>query len=363
MARLAIPTPVTTPLVYGAYGYTGELIAREAVDAGIEPVLAGRRERPLVRLAEDLGLAYRVADLGELADVLHDVDLLLHCAGPFRNTYESAVEACLATGTHYVDITGEIEVFEAIRALDERATEAGVMLLPGCGFDIVPSDCLGATLHERLPGADRLTLAFPGLDEPSPGTARTAAGLMGDGVPVREDGELRHVRFGSRTRTIDVGTGRGPQRMAIFPWGDVSTAHHTTGIPNIEVYCPGVMGLGPGGQRLVGTLQPLLGLAPVRAGLITIADAVSEGPDEAERQTGSTFFWGEVTDGERRVTGRVHTPETYRFTAAAVMEIAGRVLEGHAPAGYQTPASAYGPELVASIDGTRFAGIEETPAR
>ncbi len=350
-----------TPLVYGAYGYTGELVARAAVDAGIEPVLAGRRERPLADLADELELAYRVADLGALESVLDGVDLLLHCAGPFRNTHEPAVEACLATGTHYVDITGEIEVFEAVRALDDRAREAGVMALPGGGFDVVPSDCLGAHLHERLPSADRLTLAFGGLAEISEGTARTAAGLLGDGVAVREDGELRTVPYGSRSRTIDVGTGEGPRRMGIFPWGDVSTAYHTTGIPNIEVYASGAMGLGPGGQRVLGALQPVFALPPVRAGLVGLAGLLASGPDADERASGSAFFWGEVTDGERRVTGRVHTPETYRFTALAVVEIARRVLGGDAPAGYQTPASAYGPGLVESVEGARFEAVEEEP--
>lgn len=288
--------------------------------------------------------------------------MCLHCAGPFRATYEPAVEACLATGTHYVDITGEITVFEAITEYDDRAHQAGVMLRSGGGFDVVPSDCLAATLHDRLSEGDRLTLAFAGLAQPSPGTARTAAGMVGGGVPVREDEQLRTVRFGSRTRTIDTGTGHGLTRMGVIPWGDVSTAYHTTGSPNIEVYSPSVLGLGPGGQRVLGALQPMLGVGPVRDALVELAGRLSEGPDASERATGSEFFWGEVTDGERRVTGRVHAPGAYQFTAQSVVEIAGRVLDGDAPAGYQTPTSAYVADLVSGVDGARFEAIGEQPA-
>jgi short subunit dehydrogenase-like uncharacterized protein len=350
---------VTRPLVYGAYGYTGELVARAAVDAGLDPVLGGRREDPLAALADDLGADHRAVGLGDLRGALDDVDVLLHCAGPFLDTYEPAVEACLATGTHYVDITGEIPVYEALADRDDGARDAGVMVLSGAGFDVVPSDCLGARLHQELPDADRLTLAFGGLGEISGGTARSAMRIIGDGVPVREGGELRTVPFGSRSREIDTGTGDGPRRMGIFPWGDVVTAHHTTGIPDIEVYAPEVMGLSLRGQRALGRLQPLLGIGPVRRALAGLAGRAFDGPDERERAEGSSFFWGEVTDGDRTVTGRVHTTESYQFTADSVVEVAERVLAGDAPPGYKTPAGAYGADLVTTVEGCRFEDVGE----
>lgn len=293
--------------------------------------------------------------------MLADITVCLHCAGPFIDTHEDAVEACLATDTHYVDINGETPAFEGVRDRDERASEAGVTLLPGAGFEVVPSDCLAAKLAAYLPDAKRLTLAFPGFDEVSPGTASTGGRLLGEGVQVREDGRLRTVGYGSRTREIDLGTGEGPQTMGVFPFGDVVTAYHTTGIPNVEVYGPDVLGLGPTGQRVLGALQPVFEMDPVQGMLVSLGDVIGEGPDAEKRAAGRDYFWGEVTNGDQTVTGRVHTGESYGFTAKSMIDIAQRVRDGAAPPGFQTPAGAFGAELVTEIDDGRFEAIEQGP--
>ena len=44
-------------LIYGANGYTGELIAREARKRGMTPILAGRSQESVASLAGELGLA------------------------------------------------------------------------------------------------------------------------------------------------------------------------------------------------------------------------------------------------------------------------------------------------------------------
>ena len=348
-----------TALVYGAYGYTGELVAREAVDAGLEPILAGRREQPLRDLAEELDLEHRAFSLTDpVAPRLADVDAVAHCAGPFVDTYRPMVDACLATGTHYLDITGEIPVLEGVKQYDDLAADAGITFLPGAGFDVVPSDCLAAHLHERLPGATELTLAFDvGEMEPSGGTLKTLLEGVGEGSAVREGGRIVSVPFGSRTKTID--TGRGPQTMAAFPWGDVSTAYTSTGIPNVGVYVP----VSERGQQLYRALNlfgPVLAVEPVKRVLQWAVGRVAEGPDERERETGEASFYGEATDGETTVRSRVRTPETYRFTAEAMVEILWRVLADEAPVGYQTPSTAFGPEFVLSIDGCALEDLDDT---
>ncbi|MCH2899060.1 hypothetical protein K3W01_15090, partial [Listeria monocytogenes] len=70
------------------------------------------------------------------------------------------IAACRAAGTHYVDITGEIAVFEQAPAGDAEAREAGIVVCPGVGFDVIPTDCLAACLKEALPDAQRLALGF-----------------------------------------------------------------------------------------------------------------------------------------------------------------------------------------------------------
>ncbi|WP_340099901.1 saccharopine dehydrogenase family protein [Salinibaculum salinum] len=347
----------TTALVYGAYGYTGELVARTAVEADIEPILAGRRENPLRKLAAELELEYRAFGLDDpVAPHLADVDVVAHCAGPFVDTYQPMVDACLATETHYLDITGEIPVLEAIKQYDELAADAGLMFLPGAGFDVVPSDCLAAHLHERLPDATELTVAFDaGGIEASAGTMKTMVEGLGEGSAVRENDHIVSVPYGERTRVID--TGEGPQTMTAFPWGDVSTAHHSTGIPNIGVYVP-VSERGQRVMRAMDVLGPVLSAEPVKRALQWGIEQTAEGPDKHERETGSASFYGEATNGEETVRSRVRTPETYQFTAESVVEILDRVLAGEAVPGYQTPSSAYGSEFVLAIDGCSFEDLD-----
>src|SRR4051794_18424495 len=138
-----------TFLLYGAYGYTGELITRFAAERGLKPILAGRSKEKTAEIAERFGFEYRVFGLDEtvmLDAVLEEVDVVLHCAGPFSLTSRPMVEACIRNRKHYTDITGEIAVFEACAARDKQARDAGVMLMPGVGFDVAPSDCLALHL-------------------------------------------------------------------------------------------------------------------------------------------------------------------------------------------------------------------------
>ncbi len=105
-------------LLYGAYGYTGELTARLAVEQGLKPTLSGRNEAKLREVAERYDLPYITASLDDIAPVLADFGVVMHCAGPFSRTSRPMVDACLATGTHYLDITGEVPVFQGCRTRD-----------------------------------------------------------------------------------------------------------------------------------------------------------------------------------------------------------------------------------------------------
>ena len=131
--------------------------------------------------------------------------MVLHCAGPFSRTARPMVEACLRNKKHYTDITGEIAVFEACAALDKKAQEAGIMLMPGVGFDVVPTDCLAKHLKGRLPTATRLSLAFYGVGRLSHGTQATMIMNIGKGGAIRRDGKITGVPAAWKTREIDFG--------------------------------------------------------------------------------------------------------------------------------------------------------------
>jgi short subunit dehydrogenase-like uncharacterized protein len=341
-------------LVYGANGFTGRLIAAEARERGLTPVLAGRDERAVREVAEPLGLEWRVFRLDDpvaLARGVGDMDAVLLAAGPFSGTSAPVVEACLAGGVQYLDITGEIPVFEAVFARDADARERGVALMPGVGFDVVPSDCLAARLAAALPEADRLVLAFaPDRGGPSAGTARTIVENLGHGGAIRRDGRLVRVPLAWREAAIPFDD--RPRHAVSVPWGDVSTAWRSTGIPNVVVMMATPRWTG----AALRVLQPgarLLRLAPFRHAAQRAADRWVEGPDEEVRRTGRVRLWGRATapDGQR-VEGTAITPDGYRFTALSAVESARRAAEDPAARrGALTPSQAFGAGFLAELPG------------
>jgi short subunit dehydrogenase-like uncharacterized protein len=342
----------TNFLLYGANGYTGTLIARLAIERGLRPRLAGRDRDKIGKLASELGLeqsAFALDDTASLDAALQESAAVLHCAGPFSRTSKQMAAACLRTKTHYLDITGEIVVFESLAARDAEARQAGVMLLPGVGFDVVPSDCLAAHLKRRLPSATRLTLAIQGLGRISHGTATTMVENIHRGGMVRRAGKLTPVPAAWKTRDVDFG--RGPTKATTIPWGDVSTAFHSTGIPNIEVYAA----LPNATRRMMKLSRPLkrfLSAQPVQRFLKKRIKAQPAGPNEKERLRGRSFVWGEVTDDDGQAkASRLQGPEGYSLTAMTALAIVERVLKGDAPAGFQTPSRAYGADLILEIEG------------
>lgn len=338
-------------LIYGANGYTGELITRYAAERGMKPILAGRNEAAVKELAEKHGLDHRVFSLDETAKLdaaLSEVDIVLHCAGPFSITSRPMVEACIRNKRHYTDITGEISVFEACAAMNKKAKAAGVMVMPGVGFDVVPSDCLAKHLKDRLPTATHLSLAFYGMGRISHGTQATMTMNVGRGGAIRENGKITPVPAAWKTRKIDFGEGVVKTGVTI-PWGDVSTAFYSTGIPNIEVFT-----VAPASavkmMKLSRYLGWLLATGPVQKYLQS--KIPPGGPSDEERAKGKTLLWGEARDAEgNRVEARQQGPEGYTTTALAALNITEKILAGNFTPGYQTPAKAYGADLILEIDG------------
>jgi short subunit dehydrogenase-like uncharacterized protein len=342
-------------LIYGANGYSGELIARRAVERGLRPVLGGRRREAVAPLAVELGLesrAFSLDDPGAVDRGLAGATVVLSCAGPFSRTAGPMVQGCLRARAHYLDIAGEVAVFAALSELDAEARARGVMLLPGAGFDVVPSDCLAAHLHRRLPTATQLRLAFRPGGKTSRGTALSTLEAAGRSGMVRRNGVLTPVPLGHRTITVDFGQGAGPSKAIAIPWGDVFTAGATTGIPNVEVYIAV-----PWATRvmvhLTRRLGPLLASAPVQRFLAARIRSGPPGPSAEARRRGKSLLWGEARDDTGRVvTSRLVTAEGYELTRLTAVALAERALAGEARPGFQTPARAFGPDFALAFPGT-----------
>jgi short subunit dehydrogenase-like uncharacterized protein len=351
--------PPSKWMIYGANGYTGELIARAARQRGLRPVLAGRNRDKVEALARELGLEARVFGLEDDLRLLAQIkghDLVLHCAGPFSATAAPMIEACLQAGAHYLDITGEIAVFEHAQTLHERARAAGVVICPGVGFDVVPTDCVAAALKDALPDATHLALGFDSRSSFSPGTAKTSVEGMAQGGKIRRNGKIVSVPLAYRVRRIDFGAG---EKLAMtIPWGDVSTAWHTTGIGNIEVFIPGSVGM-IRSARLANWVRPVLAVSFVQRWLKTRIGKTVVGPDQAKRADQGTFVWGEACNarGECKVA-RVHTANVYSLTIDAALAVVDHLLQTRPPGGAYTPARLLGAELVSRLPGSGAITIE-----
>ena len=339
-------------LLYGANGYTGKLILEVALREGLKPVLAGRRAELVEPIAKAHGLkslCFGLEDPATVARLLEPFSALLLAAGPFSKTSAPALEGCLGAKTAYLDITGEVSVFEAAFARDADAKAAGIAVLPGTGFDVVPSDCLARALSEALPGAETLTLAFRGF-KPSAGTMKTMVESAHKGGLVRAGGKL--VKVPSAWKTMEAPL-PAPRLAMTIPWGDLATAWRSTGIPDIEVY----MAVPPSAvanARRMRALAPVLGLRFVQSFLMKRIERNVRGPSAEDRGRERSYLWGRVTKGGATVTGTLETLEGYALTAETSIAIAKRVLAGEVPAGVHTPSQAFGARFIETIPGSKL---------
>jgi short subunit dehydrogenase-like uncharacterized protein len=291
-------------------------------------------------------------ETAKLDSALLELDAVLHCAGPFVLTFRQMAEACLHTKRHYVDISGEIEGFEALAKMSEEAKRAGIMLLPGGGFDVVPSDCLAAHLKQRLPTATHFRLFIQGVGGGvSRGTAMSGIENMHRQGRIRRDGKI--VQVPPAWQVLEQDFGRGPVKTVSIGWGDVSTSYYSTGVPNIETYFA-VKTSAISLLRLTRLIGPLLYTRLVRNILQwIIRQANPHGPTRKQNETGFNLMVGEMRDAERVVRTKLRVPEGYWLTMLTTVEIMKRILNGEYKTGFQTPSLAYGKDFI-----MQFAGVE-----
>lgn len=347
-----------TWMIYGVNGYTGRLCAEEALRRGLRPVVAGRNQERVSRAAKELGLTCRVFDLKNhdaAVEGLQGITAVLNCAGPFSATARPFLDACATAGVHYLDVTGEISVFEYVHHHSDRWKQAGIVALPGVGFDVVPTDCMAAMLKEALPEATHLRLAFKSKrGKLSPGTTKTMIESLSSGSAVRRNGVVVNTTAGACVAMIPYAD--QPVLSVAIPWGDVSTAFHSTGIPNIEVYTTI-----PKSQRgllsWVNRFSFLFRLEVMQNLLKRLVERNVVGPDESERNRDTVNLYGDVADSSgHRLAMTMQTPNGYSLTFDAAVSSMERVLAGDIAPGAQTPSLAFGNTFVLGLK-----GVSHTP--
>ena len=317
-------------LIYGANGYTGQLIVERAVAHGLRPILAGR-SGSVTALAARFGLESRIFGLeaDALARALADVEIVVNAAGPFIATAESVMTACISSGTHYIDITGEISTFLLAQRLAPDAETAGVMLMPGAGWDVVASDCLAAHLAQQLGSVESIMIALKHINGiPTQGTVRTAINLATDGLWVRRDGELENIQARMPSRMVDFADGEGEVKCVPVTMGDVVTASLSAGAATVEVFTMKMAGGLPEGG----------------------VESLPAGPTPEQRANSLALVYAEATSPSgASARARLDTRDSYGYSALAIVAILERMLKDGGKAGFQTPGAAYGPDLAVEI--------------
>ena len=344
--------PSNDLLLYGANGYTGALVARHASQYGLQPVLAGRNKAAVSAVATRENLPYVIISLDDAAaleSALKEVSVVVHAAGPYTNTAMQMVRACMKTGTHYLDLNGDLTLFQQLYDLDSQAKDSGIMLMPGVGFDVVPTDCLASLLKRSMPDATSLKLAFATTGGISQGTAKSIAGKLGELGLTRNENKLIREPIGQRGMWVDFGSEK--RFVMSVPMGDLLTAAITTGISTIETYAA----ISPIAYRLLklqALFNPVLRSGRFRKGLQRMITYRSAGPSDGKRRSSKSMIWGEVGNASgERLSATLTGPEAYTITVHSTLLIAKRVLDGRTQAGYQTPAGMYGHTLVQEIEG------------
>ena len=342
-----------TFLLYGANGYTGELIARFASQYNLSPILAGRTRDAVRPIAQKLNLPFEIVHLEDKAAlllILRRVKLVVHAAGPFKFTAKQMIEACLIAGTHYIDINGDISVFELLKSYDKDARHTGITMIPGAGFDVVPTDCTAMMLKNVLPDAVSLKLAFATLNGGvSHGTAMSLVEKLGEGGAVRRKGKIVRRPLGQKGMMVDFG--EKELFVMSIPWGDVSTAYTTTGIPDIVSYT----GISKKIYRILKwqfLFNWILRLNFVRKIIRKKIAKRPAGPTDEERSKAVSLVWGQAINAKGKTAiARLRCPDGYTLSAHSCLIIAKKILDENLEPGFQTPAGVYGEKLVFEIPG------------
>ncbi|PWV51506.1 short subunit dehydrogenase-like uncharacterized protein [Chitinophaga sp. S165] len=344
-------------LLYGANGYTGELIARYASQYGLQPILAGRKKTAIEALAKELGLPFRIVGLDDSAALqaaLEDISLVIQAAGPYHITAQPMIDACIATNTHYIDLNGDLDVFELLQGYDKQAKAKDIMILPGAGFDVVPTDCLALFLKQQLPDADHLTIAFAVIGSAlSRGTSISTLHKLGTPGATRKNGQIAYEPMGKKGMSVTFPGYKHPVFVMSIPWGDISTAYFSTGIPNITTYTA-INKAAWYFLKAQSAFNWLLKTSFMRSIIMGIFKMQSAGPDQTVRDKAVSYVRGKVTNAKgATVEASMETPEAYSLTAFAVLVISKKIISGDYKPGYQTPSSAYGADLIMEIPGVQ----------
>lgn len=345
-------------MLYGAYGYTGQLVLEQALKRGHKPLLAGRSIGKLRALAEKYDLPWKVLNLENpktLREGLEGVDLVYHAAGPYVHTSTPMLEACIDTATHYIDVTGEISVTKKTLSYDQQAREKGIALISSCGVNAVPTDCLVKFLVQNMDEVIDLEVAIDTVKTQSPGYLLSALEMAGEGQ-VRRKGKIvkeptgkrvKKVRFNHRNSTV-----------VSLPLVDLETIFHWGNIPNITGYVAQsylsahvIRATGPVNDALFSG-NSLFSSKVLKEKVQSEIIKRVQGPSEKKRARDRTHIWVKVVDKSgNEKQAWLESQEGYTLTASIAPRAIERIFEKKLK-GALTPAEAFGADFILEMPET-----------
>ncbi len=337
-------------LIYGANGYTGKLIVDKAINFDYDITIAGRSVKSIYEMGKEYNLPYLSFSPIEIESnpkILKEFDIMLNCAGPFSQTAKPIIDACLKSNTHYLDITGEIDIFRLGKSYHQKAIDSNVIICPGVGFDVIPTDCLASRLNESLPNADELILGFESTaGKISPGTMATSIESLGYGGRIRKNGEILKVPLVYKSHKFDFGN--GSKTMVTIPWGDVATAGYSTRIPNISVYIP----MHPKQVQLLKRINWFPWLLRIKLIQNMLKKKVKKkinGPSIKERNNSTTYVWGQIIKGNKVLEAQLVTSNGYDLTVDGSLAVIDYIIQNEIKSGYFTPSQLCGNDLIEKL--------------
>lgn len=326
-----------TLLIYGATGYTGTMICHEAARRGLDFEIAGRGKDKLAALAAELNVFYHVFPVDDHAGweaALAGKMALLNIAGPFSETADLAMEACIRFNVHYIDITAEVDIYRLAETKDEVAKAAGVMLLSGAGL-FTTYDPLVMHTAKRVEAPEKLRVAFKYSGGFTPGSIASSANIINAGILVRKMGKIEKLAEAPAT-VFDFGN--GPEDCFPTPLGGIVLCYKSTGIPDIEEYF----------QMALPANTPDPKTLEIRNSEINT--------DKAESPS---LIVVEITGADgSTVRSMAKMPAGYMPTVTSAIEVASRVLKGDYNVGFQSPGSVYGEGILSSLTGVKVIDLE-----
>jgi short subunit dehydrogenase-like uncharacterized protein len=316
-------------LLFGATGFTGKLTAQALADRGVSFAISGRNRDKLEALAEETGgPEIRVASAGDteaLTEALEGTRVLITCVGPFIELGETAAEAAVKAGVHYIDSTGEQAfVAQLIDKLDDRARRAGIAMAPAMGFDEVPAD-VAATMATEDMERPKLVMSYSLPSQGSVGTAKSAIDIITRKGPWIVAGKQELVSAGERERWSPMPPPLGPRRAVSFPLAEGRLAPLHLDLEGLELYVT----LGEAqriGLKGLPLLRALMTISLTRSAIEGLVGRLTNPPEGAGRNARWTIL-AEARSGSsaRKVT--LQGRDVYGLTAELLATAAVRMCE------------------------------------